>query len=256
MPRRAREKSVTGVYHVMVRGINKQPIFKDETDCKQYLCFLAELMYDMNFMIYAFCLMVNHVHLLISVDSDKLSLMMKRLGTRYAYYYNSKYGRVGHLFQDRFKSEVIDTEKYLFAVLRYIHQNPVKAKMVNKAADYHWSSYGAYLDDSNCFSSLVETKLFLDMLGPDRLKAKQSFEELMSVETEECFLEDDFVRYSDEQLKEEIIKMIGGLPLSTLQSMESIDLNNILRKLKEKKGVSARQIARVTGLNRGKVQRV
>jgi putative transposase len=145
MPRHARKKSKTGVYHVMVRGINKEIIFHDDEDRRKFLYILAKVKEGYPFELLGYCLMNNHVHLLIREGTENISQIMKRIGTRYAIYFNSKYDRKGHLFQNRFRSERVEDEEYLLTVLRYIHQNPVKAFLVNDTKDYLWSSYRAYL---------------------------------------------------------------------------------------------------------------
>lgn len=91
--------------------------------------------------------MDNHAHLLVNEGEDEISRIIKRIGTSYVYYFNKKYGRVGHLFQDRFKSEAIEDDSYLLAVVRYIHNNPVKAGIVKNASSYRWSSFNAYIEE-------------------------------------------------------------------------------------------------------------
>ncbi len=145
MPRSARMKSKTGIYHVMLRGINRQDIFEDEEDYMKMLSCLEGLVKrrDENGQlqpplctIYAYCLMSNHIHLLVRERDNNLSEIVKRIGVVYAYYFNKKYGRYGHLFQDRFKSESVETSAYFLTLLRYIHQNPLKAGISNNVEDY------------------------------------------------------------------------------------------------------------------------
>ena len=136
----------------MLRGINKQLIFEDEEDYDCFLEILRECKELCNFKIYAYCLMGNHVHLLIKAQENNLETIFKRIAGRYVYYYNVKYQRVGHLFQDRFKSEPVEDDAYLLTVLRYIHQNPVKAKLCKKVEEYCYSSIGEYL----CNSEIVD----------------------------------------------------------------------------------------------------
>ena len=145
MPRTARRLSKTGIYHVMVRGINRQDIFLDKVDRSMYLAKLSVVKERSDCQIYAYCLMVNHVHLLIAEGSETISQVMKRLGCAYVYWYNQKYERIGHLFQDRFRSEPIDSEAYLLTALRYIHQNPVKAGIASSCDKFLWSSYHDYM---------------------------------------------------------------------------------------------------------------
>ena len=130
MPRQPRRKSESGIYHIMLRGINQQTIFEDDADYRRFLDTLEKYKAVSGYTVFAYCLMSNHVHLLLKVADEDLDMIMKRIGGSYVFWYNWKYSRRGHLFQDRFKSEPVETDPYFLAVLRYIHQNPVKAKIV------------------------------------------------------------------------------------------------------------------------------
>jgi putative transposase len=130
IPREARKKSVSGVYHIILRGANKQEIFHDDEDRIKFLDTLRKYKHQSEMKIYAWCLMSNHVHLLLREGTESISVTMKRIGVSYALYYNYKYLTTGHLFQDRFKSENVESTDYLLTVTRYIHQNPVKANIV------------------------------------------------------------------------------------------------------------------------------
>lgn len=150
MPRQARKESGTGIYHVMLRGINRQDIFEDREDYARMLRCMAQMLeqYDEQgnrlpplCTFYAYCLMSNHVHLLLRVNQEDIGSTIKHLGIMYAIYYNQKYSRSGHLFQDRFKSEPVNDMPYFVTLLRYIHQNPTKAGIVSKVGDYDWSSW-------------------------------------------------------------------------------------------------------------------
>lgn len=141
MPRSVREKSETGIYHVMLRGINQQIIINEDEDFEKFLDVLKDCKAVSGFELYAYCLMNNHIHLLLKVQKEELSLIFKRIGVRYVCWYNWKYSRHGHLFQDRFKSEPVNDEKYLLTVLRYIHQKPLKAGLAKEIDTYQYSSY-------------------------------------------------------------------------------------------------------------------
>jgi REP element-mobilizing transposase RayT len=147
MPRCAREKSESGVYHVIVRGINRQDIFHDE-DYSQYVKAMNRAKGIDKFEIYGYCLMSNHVHLLLHEKVERLAFAMMRIGVSYAWWYKKKYDRTGHVFQDRYKSETVENDECLLSVLRYIHKNPVKAQMVLKPEQYKWSSCKTYYDQS------------------------------------------------------------------------------------------------------------
>ena len=136
MPRQARKKSESKIYHVMLRGINQQQIFEDAEDCDKFLEVMRDCKEICQYDVYAYCLMGNHIHLLIKEGTETLEQVFKRICGRFVYWYNVKYRRVGHLFQDRFKSEPVDSNEYLLTVVRYIHQNPIKAGLCKRVSDY------------------------------------------------------------------------------------------------------------------------
>lgn len=162
MPRRSRRKSHSGIYHAMVRGIDRQLIFRDPADFLKYLRVLEECKRVSGFEVYAYCIMPNHVHLLIREGSEDLGKAFQRIGSRYAYWFNKKYERCGHLFQDRFKSEPVDDNRYLLTLLRYIHRNPVAAGICRDVADYSWSSYWEFLGKKALVDPDYPLKLFSD----------------------------------------------------------------------------------------------
>ena len=120
----------------MLRENEQRQVFKDAEDNERFLEMLSACKTASGFEVYAYCLMGNHLYLLIRTDEsgDPLSRIFRRLGAQYVYWYNGKYERVGHLFQDRFRSEPVEDDAYLLSVLRYIHQNPVKAGIVQDTA--------------------------------------------------------------------------------------------------------------------------
>lgn len=129
----------------MLRGINRWNIFQDSEDRITFLEKLGLVKERSSCNIYGYCLMSNHVHLLVRETIETISQIMQRLGSAYVYWYNRKHDRVGHLFQGRFHSEAVDADEYLLTALRYIHQNPVKAGIALDCANYPWSSYHDYM---------------------------------------------------------------------------------------------------------------
>lgn len=140
MARQARLASESGIHHVMVRGINRQSIFFDDEDRERFLQCMAAVRAASGCSILAYCLMSNHVHLVLRVGREDVGQTMKRLGVRYVSWFNRKHGRVGHLFQDRFKSRPVDDDEYLITLLRYVWSNPVEAGLVETPDQYRWSS--------------------------------------------------------------------------------------------------------------------
>lgn len=137
------------IYHITTRGNHKEAIFKDEDDFEAYLEHIDEnLRYysHLNYELIAYCLMSNHVHLMIKTEKEPLTSIMRRLNSKYTKYFNKKYDYVGHLFQGRYFAEIINNREHLLDVSRYIHLNPVKAKIVSNPKDYKWSSYSRFIE--------------------------------------------------------------------------------------------------------------
>ena len=143
----------------MSRGLNKQLLFDDETDYLRYLQLLNDIKKEYGIKVYAYCLMSNHIHIILKDDNEMLSTAMRRLNSRYAMYYNRKNCKVGYVFSDRFKSEAIETKEYLLTCIRYVHQNPVKADICNKTYNYKFSSIHAYRRDKGNLFGIVDKPL-------------------------------------------------------------------------------------------------
>lgn len=179
MTRQAREISNTGVYHVILRGNERKNIFENNEAKQRFLDGIVEKRKEGVFTVYAYCLMDNHVHLLINIEELELASIMKGIAVRYATFYNWKKSRVGHVFQDRFKSEPIEDDRYLLTAVRYIHNNPVKARMVEHPAYYQWSSYSQYIQPKDL--AWLDTEYVLNIIADNRDKALKEFE-LFSLE--------------------------------------------------------------------------
>jgi REP element-mobilizing transposase RayT len=135
-----------GLYHVITRGNDRQDIFHSGDDHKRFISLLAKQKERSGFYLYAYCLMTNHLHPLIERQAETVGRSMQRILTGYSQYYNRRYRRVGHVFQGRHKAILCQSEGYLGKLVRYIHLNPVRAKMVAAAEEYPYSSHRAYLD--------------------------------------------------------------------------------------------------------------
>lgn len=249
MTRSARKKSETGIYHIIVRGINRQEIFHDEEDRKRYLEILARIKKVSGCEIYAYVLMDNHVHLVIKEKNESIGQIMKRVGTSYAYWYNQKYERIGHVFQDRYKSECIEDDQYLVTVVRYIHHNPVKAEMVKKPEHYKWTSCGTYYGKEVVLPDITETELVLGIFSGDDYIALRQFREFMEQENNDQCLESEInERISDEKACQIIKRLLRGKAMGTLSKLPREERDQILHQTKQIEGLSIRQISRITGI--------
>ena len=142
MPRGARIIMENACYHIITRGNQKQCVFLDAADYQFYFSLLRKYKKRFGFKLYCFCLMPNHVHLIIEVkDPHKLNKLMRSLNLSYTLHFNSKYNKVGHLWQDRFKSKIIEKDGYFLECINYIEANPVRASLVSRMHEYPWSSY-------------------------------------------------------------------------------------------------------------------
>jgi REP element-mobilizing transposase RayT/DNA-binding CsgD family transcriptional regulator len=176
MGRAWREEYQGGIYHVIARGNNKEYIFRESIDKGYFIKILKQSQEGNNYRIFGYVLMDNHYHLLIQTMDKKLQEMMHQINNKYSKYFNYKYKRVGHVFQGRYKSIIIQDERYLLSVLRYIHQNPIKAYMCQNIEDYKWSSDVFYRRDIKGF---VNIDIILSMLDNDRKEAIRKYKELM-----------------------------------------------------------------------------
>lgn len=229
----------------MLRGANRQEIFHDEEDCGRFLETIKRYKKESELGVYGWCLMGNHVHLLLQEGKEELAVTMKRIGVSYAAYYNWKYKTTGHLFQDRYKSENIENDESLLAVIRYIHQNPVKAGIVPKPADWKWSSCKGYYGNDYYPHDLLDSELILGLFSGKRSR----FSEYNEIVNEDCFL-DDFkkVRLSDEEVRAEISKVIGKSEIAQIKALPQSHRDKIVAEIKKIDGITQRQISRILGI--------
>lgn len=169
-----------GFYHIYNRGHNKQTIFYDAKDYRRYIKRLGEYINKHKITLLAYCLMPNHLHLLLRQDSDELiDKFIHRLHTAYTMYFNKKYEKVGAVFQGRFKAKLIDTDEYLLHVSRYIHINPVELFYAQGPAlrsdlmDYPWSSYGEYVESR--LKPLCNPSIILNYFSKSPLRGKTTY---------------------------------------------------------------------------------
>ena len=241
MPRQAREKSKIGIYHIMLRGINQQQIFEDAEDYERFLDILKDCKEICEFELYAYCLMGNHVHLLIKEKKEPIEQIVKRIGSRFVYWYNVKYQRKGHLFQDRFKSEPVDTQKYFSTVLIYIHRNPIKAGICAKPGEYPCSSYREYVQKPD----IVDTEFvfgYWDLACFIEHNDREQLEHCLDME------ETATVRVTDEQARALIKRVSKCESVAEFQALDIPARDKYLRILRDE-GLSIRQLSRLTGVS-------
>ena len=262
MPRRPRTASSTGIYHVMLRGINRQDIFEETEDYVRMLSCLQQMLeqYDDQgnrlaplCTFYAYCLMSNHVHLLLRVNQEDIGSTIKHLAVMYAIYYNQKYSRSGHVFQDRFKSEPVNDMAYFTTLLRYIHQNPVKAGIVEHVKDYEYSSWNEYTDEVDPIFHICDTATVFRRIPFTELEAIVN----EPLPDEVCCLDYDNekpkLRLSDDQVWQHIIQLTNTTNATDFQRLEKDLQHETLRELRLQ-GASVRQLERLTGISRGIIQ--
>jgi putative transposase len=159
MPKKKRVWYPGAVYHIMSRGNRRSDIFRDEEDYQTYLVILKQAMERYSYLLYTYCLMTNHVHLQVETRNTEIWKIMRHINLSYTKYFNNKYNFIGHLFQGRYKAEIIEMDAYNLQTSRYIHLNPVKASMVELPEKYQWSSYDIYTGQRQ--SDLVTDKKIL-----------------------------------------------------------------------------------------------
>ena len=248
MPRLPRQKSESGIYHIMLRGINQQAIFEDDEDYFKFVETLETYKAVSEYKVFAYCLMSNHIHILLKVQKEDLDLIMKRIAGSYVYWYNWKYYRKGHLFQDRFKSETVEDDSYFLTVLRYIHQNPVKAGLVKSIADYRFSSYNDYVDEE---SEIVDFDFALSLMKKDEFIAfnnEKNDDACLDIDAKDFRINDIDAR--------KIIKKVSKCDNATeFQELEQKQRDIYIKKLRDK-GLSIRQISRLTGVSFAIVRKI
>lgn len=249
MPRISRRISNSGIYHIIVRGINKQDIFYDKQDYNKFLKEICNTKEKYQYEVLAYCLMPNHVHMEIKDNKSSLAFIMRSLMVAYVSYFNKKYERIGHLFQDRFLSKPVENNEYVLDLQRYIHQNPEKANISSKEK-YMWSSYKEYMSknglvDTQHIMKLLDndTKKFVEYNSNNKYRAKDLHEFEMNS------------KLTDEQAKEIIERALQISNLQEIQKYNKIARQEIFNKFKDIEGISYAQMARVIGINRKIIER-
>jgi len=255
MARLARVISQTRLYHVIFRGICRQNIFEELQDYEKMLELIVRIKREFQYDVYAYCLMTNHAHLFIKEKNvGDISKIMSKILSQYAAWFNKKYSRSGALFGDRYKSEAIEDYRYLFSLVRYIHQNPLRAGMVSKLNEYKWSSYNDYIKANG--NSLTDTEFILNQFSNDRDRAVELFKNFNGQVEDSDFSIADGRRKSEDSIKRIIMSLIDGEQPHTIKSMPKDKRNLIIYKLYKNKGLSKNTIERATGISRGTIIKI
>jgi len=176
MPRPLRHWLPGGIYHLTARGNNRQQIFFDTADYRQYLLELHQCREKHPYRLLAFALMPNHVHLVVeAVPEGSLSEAMQWLGASYTRYFNGRHLRVGHLYQGRFYSNLVDRDTYLLEVTRYVHLNAFRAHLVQRPLDYPWSSYRIYAGLERDPWGMVDRERVLSFFGASPFEREKEY---------------------------------------------------------------------------------
>jgi putative transposase len=231
MPRIVRAVAVGFPHHVIQRGNNREDVFFDAKDRKQYLSLLKKYAVKWESPIIAYCLMSNHIHLLTKPKSDEsLYKMMQGLTLCYTQYINRTYQRTGRLWESRYHSCIVDQEKYLWAVARYIEQNPVRAGMVKKAEEYPYSSATSHVNGSK--DAVLGEELFSEDRRPDYILLLRSdiprteIERLRyATKTGRPFGKEGFVADMEKKLKRRLLQRPRGRPKNTAKKWDVSLLN-------------------------------
>jgi len=196
-----RRESKSGFYHVFVKGINSERIFNQQREKIYFKSIILKQLSKYQIEIYSYCIMSNHAHFIIRAEIKVLSLFMAVILREYAQYYNYKHNRNGHVFQNRFKSECIEDENYLWSCLRYIHMNPVKAKMIKNVEKYKYSSIQEFISGV----PILIHKKAINFVS-DRFKNITDFIAYHGEKTPHIF---DDMKSEVQQQHEEVVKMIA-----------------------------------------------
>ena len=255
MSRHSRHTSQTGIYHVMLRGTNHQPIFEKKEDYQRFVRLLRNIASPQegpnrpsasHCSIGAYCLMPDSVHLLIKEEAHNISEVIRKLALRYAIYYNDKYHHSGELFQDRFKSEPVNDETQFLTLLSYIHQLPVAARLCHHVEDYDWSSWREYINAANRVSDFCAVSKVCDRIPRQHL-IKQ-----VNTPLPKALLVHSFDRYRGLVPDASVIEFFRTtFHVKSPKDIKQYPSQQRYKMLKEAKafGASVRQLSRLTAMS-------
>jgi REP element-mobilizing transposase RayT len=243
----------------MTRGNEKKDIFRNDHDRRRYVATLARYKRQLEFNLYCYVLMPNHTHLLLETPLGNIARVMLCVNTSYTAYFNKKHDRVGHLFQGRYKSALVDKENYLLELIRYIHLNPVRSGMVERADDYAWSSHRKFLSGEDR-TGLLSVESVLSHFGSTTSESIREYRAFINsglpgdnIEVrEQQFIGDDvFIERVSAQATPEKKQPAGSRP-----SRQRARLGDILRTASEISGLREEEIRFSRGQNATRTRHV
>ena len=252
MPRKKREYSLTDVYHVIFRGNDKQDIFYDDQDRYVFLDRMQITQDKFKYDIFSYCLMNNHIHMVIKVKDDLLSKSMHNLGIRYSMYFNKKMDRRGHLFENRYLSKKVENLDYFLNVCKYVHRNPENAK-VEKTEKYKWSSYQDYIKNTR---KIINSKILLHYFNDDLKEfIKYTLED--NKNNLDKYAEYEIINKISENELIDIIKTKFDVQnASDVSLVNKYEREKIIKKLAYIDGTNINQLARITKISRYEIKKI
>jgi len=235
LARKPRLEYPGALYHVMCRGNNGEFILT-EKEKPIYLTLIKKYKERYDFKLYAYCIMDNHVHLLIETGETPLSRIMQGIQQSFTQQYNKKYNRTGHVFQQRYKAQLCDKERYLLQVIKYIHYNPVEAG-IETGLDYRWSSHGSYVYGKH--NQLVDLSFVLGIFSENRVTAHKQYRAFMNIKPDKIELKID---EPDKPGNNEINRIVGR--------DIRIDIDTLIDIVCKEAGVSREEITRRTKIQK------
>ena len=244
--------SKTNIYHIIIKGNNDEVIFYDDMDRNVFLERIKITKEEFNYKVYAYCLMSNHVHLVIDVPQEKFSKSIQSLTIRYASYFNKKYDRKGPFVQNRFKSKNIEDQRYFLEVCRYVHRNPEKAG-IEKTNNYKWSSYNEYISNERIIDKKV-LMYYLNNSIENFIKYTNKVEDIQEIMNYADFELNN--RLNDEELMEIILRRLNFDNIEELINFfkNKENINNV-EKLKDIKGINKSQLSRIIRIDRKNISK-
>ena len=243
MPRKSRIFSSSKIYHIVLKGIDDTNLFYSDQDKSKFIEKIKLTKKEYPFKLISYCLMSNHIHLVIRVNDELLSDSMKSLSIRYVKYFNKIYHRKGTLFQNRFFSRNVENQDYFLRVCRYVHRNPEKAGIARTYA-YKWSSYNEYVYKEK----VIDREILMHYLDNDINNFITYTNECDNIEEELYMADFEMIEnLSDEEVISIILKKYNIGDVSEIVSFFKIAENKQkLMELKDKPGISKSQISRKT----------